>query len=369
LAATYYKDEKIILVRRLLKVPGIDINKSYGTMGGITPLMKAAANGYLEIIDMLIKYGADVNKYDKDGDTALFASIHRGHLDSTLKLIELGAQINHKNKNGDLPLTVAVVYNHFNIIKIILELDNIQLNNKNNFGNTLLIGAVSQGNINIVKALLDYHKNDVTLQVDPNIKNNIGITSLMRAVQRKDLNILKLLLNDDRIQQNIINNDGLTAYLLAATEGYVEGIQAFHEDTAIAYGALEGPIEFIPPPSVEPSTLMEGKMNQGMIDIPDNTFDIFTQDPITEGQLVVRIHQINDDFFLLDEWTTYINKYSSRNKSNQIINPVNRQPVTPDQVDIFTAHIIPKKDEDLMDIPPTNTNGGYRRATRKRRRR
>jgi ankyrin repeat protein len=467
LAAVTSKDrgKKIKLIRRLLNVPGINIDIK-DDKSDATPLIFATATRQIDIVKMLLEkganmepvnlnvgtvlnfailksdkelvklflqFGANVNKPTNDGTTPLMVSLKSKDIDITKMLIENGADINVTSSgytilnfsiiegrldiidlllkydidiNKTNPLTTAILtltkYNpktlavaemfntvieksnsinnlqafYLTIIKKLLSHPNININNETTPGlralslpATPLILAIIFNEIDVVRLFLEHRKGDELHQVDINKKDSIGFTPLMRAVQREDLDIVKLLLSDDRTKQNIVNNDGLTAYLLAATEGYVEGIQAFHEDTAIAYGALEGPIEFIPPPSVEPSTLMEGKTNQGMINIPDNTFDIFTQDPITEGQLVVRIHQINDDYFLLDEWTTYINKYSSRNKSNQVKNPLNNLPVTPDQVDIFTAHIIPKKDEDLMDIPPTNTNGGYRRATRKRRRR
>ena len=477
LAATRSKDNKTILVRRLLNVPGINVNIQ--TKEGNTPLVFATNNGHIDIVKMLLekgakielendnlgtvlnsavvksnkeliklflKSGANINKTVHDGITPLMVSVYSKDINITKMLIENGADINmistgktvldlsiEKGRidiidlllkydidiNKTNPLTTAIFsltkYNpkslavaemfnkilknsnnsnnnsgtsnnnsedsninvnnptHFiqeyylTMIKMLLTHPNININ-KETDNITPFVLAIIFNEIDIVRLFLEHHKGDELHQVDINKKDSIGLTPLMRAVQRKDLNILKLLLNDDRTQQNIINNDGLTAYLLAATEGYVEGIQAFHEDTAIAYGALEGPIEFIPPPNIEPSTLMEGKTNQGMIDIYENTLDAFTLNPITEGQLVVRIHQINDDFFVLDEWTTYINKYSSRNKSNQVINPLNRLPVTPDQVDIFTAHIVPKKDEDPIHISNYNTSGGYRHATRKRRR-
>ena len=475
LAATYDKDEKIILVRRLLKVPGINVNIQ--TKEGSTPLRFATNNGHInivkmllekgakielendtlgtvlnfavfksnkELIKLLLKSGANVNKLTNDGVTPLMVSLKSKDIDITKMLIENGADINVTStgstvldlsiKNGRLdiidlllkydidinktnPLITAILtltkfnpkslavaeilnevlkksnnsntnsYNSNNnsehsninineahnfiqdyyltIVKMLLTHPNININNQTD-NLTPFTLAILLNEIDIIRLFLEHHKGDELRQLHINKQDTFGFTPLMRAVRRTLLDIIKLLLNDDRTQQNIVNNDGLTAYLIAAVEGYVEVIQAFHEDTVVAHGALEGPIEFVPPPNVEPSTLMEGKTNQGMIDIPDNTFDIFTQGPITEGQLVVRIHQLKHDFFLLDEWTKYINKYSSRNKSNQIINPANRQPVTPDQVDIFTAHIVPEKDE--PPILKYNTSGGYRHTMRRRHR-
>jgi len=413
------------IVKRLISA-GAKLNSR--DADDFSPLETSIDNGHIDIVKELIKAGADINATDNNGYTPLFLAIERNDLNILKELINAGANVNISSKKGWTPLMYACNKENIEYAKLLLEnganpdilngnKESLLLLNANkgntdmsklllqfhadpniesDNGATPLTQSARNGYIEIVKMLLDYRANPnskdrtgwsalmystrhanidiakILLEkgANPNIQEPInGATPLMRGVWKKNINLIKLLLNDDRTQQNIVENNGLTAYLLAAIQGYVEGIQAFHEDTAIAYGSLEGPIEFIPPPNVEPSTLMEGKTNRGMIDIFDDTFDIFTQDPITEGQLIVRVHQINDDFFLLDEWTTYINKYSSRNKSNQVINPANRQPVKPDQIDIFTAHIVPKKDEDPIHISKYHTNGGYRHGTRKRRRR
>lgn len=53
------------------------------------PLLKWASDkGCLDIVDLLIKYKADVNKPDANGDTPLMAACRGGHLDVVELLLE-----------------------------------------------------------------------------------------------------------------------------------------------------------------------------------------------------------------------------------------------------------------------------------------
>ena len=59
---------------------------------GWTPLMYAAANGHLEIVDFLISKGADVNAKSKDGRTSQMQAVLDGHPDVVEFLKQQGAK-------------------------------------------------------------------------------------------------------------------------------------------------------------------------------------------------------------------------------------------------------------------------------------
>ena len=56
---------------------GANANYRYG--GGYSPLLTAAANGYLEIVKMLLRHGADLHVKTNDGKTARSFAEERGH--------------------------------------------------------------------------------------------------------------------------------------------------------------------------------------------------------------------------------------------------------------------------------------------------
>jgi len=89
------------------------------------------------------------------------------------------------------------------------------------------------------------------------------------------------------------------------------------------------------------------------VNIPaDNRLNVIEQEDIEDGDIIVRIQQDGHDFFYKENsWEKYMEDLFRREKP--IINPVNRMPVTPDQIDIFLARI---------------PSGGSRRKSRRARR-
>jgi len=115
------------------------------------------------------------------------------------------------------------------------------------------------------------------------------------------------------------------------------------------------------------ASLMMGKTNRGVIDIPDNNkTNSIDLDDITDGETVVRIQQFGRNFFYrLENWKDFMNNQLKNYPRDPIKNPVNREIVTADQIDIFTAHIVPL----VQNAPvvgskrprPANLRGGTRR--------
>ncbi|XP_020299158.1 uncharacterized protein LOC109863324, partial [Pseudomyrmex gracilis] len=60
----------------------------------VTALQVAAWQGNIDLLNQLIKKGADVNGFDKIGRTALYYAAHCGHVDVTKRLLECKAEIN-----------------------------------------------------------------------------------------------------------------------------------------------------------------------------------------------------------------------------------------------------------------------------------
>ena len=77
------------------------------TKDDITPLMIACQRGYHEIIDLLWKYGADVNDIGPSGDTALHIACRGNHIKAVETLLSLGADSCIANKFGHTPVYYA----------------------------------------------------------------------------------------------------------------------------------------------------------------------------------------------------------------------------------------------------------------------
>ena len=59
------------LVKRLLKQRGADVNDTEGQLWGNTPLKEAANYNHLQVVELLIAAGADLDKADRAGETPL----------------------------------------------------------------------------------------------------------------------------------------------------------------------------------------------------------------------------------------------------------------------------------------------------------
>ena len=87
-----------------------EINPPVSSKGGMTALLHAARQGYLEAAKALLDGGADINKAQKGDNTSpLLTAVINGEFDMAMFLIERGANVNlEASNNGVSPLWAAV---------------------------------------------------------------------------------------------------------------------------------------------------------------------------------------------------------------------------------------------------------------------
>ncbi|MEM7333375.1 MAG: ankyrin repeat domain-containing protein [Chloroflexota bacterium] len=79
---------------------------------GFTPLLAAAFEGQVEMVELLIEHGANIEAVDDWNDTAVNVAAWNGELAAIEKLIELGANPNVDNNNGQNALDHAKNQGH-----------------------------------------------------------------------------------------------------------------------------------------------------------------------------------------------------------------------------------------------------------------
>ena len=94
---------------RRAPMPGVDrnynLNELIVAQGGLTPLLYAVRQGYMESTDALLKAGADINQPSAgDKTTPLLMAVINGHFDLAKSLIEKGANPNASSTQGVTPL-------------------------------------------------------------------------------------------------------------------------------------------------------------------------------------------------------------------------------------------------------------------------
>lgn len=99
-----------------------------------SPLMLAALRGQLELVQMLVKHDADINKA---GWTALHYAATGGHVPVIEFLLENSAYIDAESPNGSTPLMMAAMYGSPEAVKHLIQAG-ADLHVKNELGLTAL---------------------------------------------------------------------------------------------------------------------------------------------------------------------------------------------------------------------------------------
>lgn len=104
---------------------GAEINdKKYRDSIGQTPLIIAAQSGCKEIVELLLRAGADIEHRNDQGENAFISATQEGHIDVVKILIDKVVNINQPNADGENALALAIKYRHKKeLIDLLLEHD------------------------------------------------------------------------------------------------------------------------------------------------------------------------------------------------------------------------------------------------------
>lgn len=202
----------------------------------LPPLHYACVRDDLKAVEILIKYGADVNLTIDDYSPILYCvrGSDASNYDKIIDvLINNGANVSYKTKNnlsvldfllsGGSDYNEAYVNSQFEVFKKIIEIDNTlaykELLRKESIGSgNYLHRAVYFNNDKIV----DYLINKLNFNVDEINLNNE--TSLMIAAKENNIETVKCLLNNN-VNVTLKNNDQKTALDLARDNGNFEIVE------------------------------------------------------------------------------------------------------------------------------------------------
>lgn len=108
-------------VERLLDDPSVDINWRGPKMGD-SALASAAANNRVEIVQLLLRRGADANIATDEKSTPLQAAAYNGHAEVVKLLIEAGVDVNvAETRYGFTALMRAARNGHLDVMKMLLD--------------------------------------------------------------------------------------------------------------------------------------------------------------------------------------------------------------------------------------------------------
>ena len=204
-------------VERVLR-SGVDVN-SHHAIKIPTYIIVASCNDRGNIVELLLKYGANPNVTDKDGNTPLIWMIRYADKKSVQTLIDYGANIDIADNNKRTALHWAASSDISDIIKILLN-KKCNIDAQDIDKNTPLILAVKNGNSEIVEILLS--KNADTSKSD-----NKNLTALAWGINHPQIG--PMLLKRGVNRADIANKEWGPA-ASAAYMGNIEALEVLFEN-------------------------------------------------------------------------------------------------------------------------------------------
>jgi hypothetical protein len=123
-------------------------------VGDGTPLISAAQQGNLEICRYLLSQGAEVNRKNLQGETALIVALKNTHPEVAQELVDSGADVNLPDSHGQTPLMLAAALNSTSIVEALLA-KHAEINHVILYGSySPLIAAVTYHRVQNVEVLL-----------------------------------------------------------------------------------------------------------------------------------------------------------------------------------------------------------------------
>jgi len=174
---------RINSIRWLIKY-GADVNAS--TMEGVTPLHFAVGNDKTEAVKVLLEYEPRLDVLSNYSESPLHIAIKKNNPEIAEILARAGANVNIRDRYGATPLHYACAYGYFSAADMLLYYD-AAIYARDNEGTTPLMAAVWAGHANIADLLLQNG-------ADPSERDREGFTPFLIAAQNGDTLIMDLLI-------------------------------------------------------------------------------------------------------------------------------------------------------------------------------
>lgn len=228
------------IVKMLLKAghdPNIrDLNtlgSMFSILAGSTPLMKAAEKGDLELVDILLRHGADPNLSNNSGEFALLLASQYGHDKVVERLLDKTkterppfsrlAYVDKNSEDGSTALHFATRHKHPECVRQLLRADANDVRGGKKQQTPLQTAMdldEAKMRLGIVKMLLD-------AGFSANVRDpGDGSTPLMKAAKKGDLAVVDILLQYGADPNLSNKKNGLTALHFATLGKHPECVRA-----------------------------------------------------------------------------------------------------------------------------------------------
>lgn len=167
----------------------------------------------MDVVELLVEHGADIEHRDMGGWTALMWAAYRGHSDIVAYMLDKGADIFAHGNYHLGSLLWAAGRGHTEVVRLLVR-HGAKINVGDKYGTTALVWACRRGNADIVEILLKAGANVDTAGM-------YSWTALLIAVAGGHHECVTLLL-EKKPNVNALDKDGMTALTIACREGLQE---------------------------------------------------------------------------------------------------------------------------------------------------
>ena len=181
----------------------------------MTPLVIASCLNFTKIVQKLLNANANMNEKVHQGQNALTFALASNANESAKMLLDYGAFVNSKDTNETTPIMIAAKHGNPKIIKSLLA-KGATVNCSNKFRETALVLAAKRGSAECVKILLEEG-------ADSNVTNFSNSNLLIEAQWFKSSETTKIvqLLIESGCSVNISNDFGETPLSCAVSNSSV----------------------------------------------------------------------------------------------------------------------------------------------------
>ncbi|XP_067653301.1 ankyrin repeat domain-containing protein 50-like [Haliotis asinina] len=232
------------VVKYLLSLNSININRRGWKK--MTPIMVAANQGYKEVVELLVKRGADLSLRAQMGNI-LHTACSRGHFDVVKYLLSLNSvDIDSRGWNERTPVMVAAFKGRKKVVELLVK-HGADLSLSTATNNEILHLSCIQGEFDVVKYLLSlnyfdvncrgwnmmtpvmlaaYHGHKQVMELlvkhgaDLSLTVETGNNILHLACGKGKFDVVKYLLSLNLLDINSRGNKQMTPVMVAADKGY-----------------------------------------------------------------------------------------------------------------------------------------------------
>jgi len=183
---------------------------------GINSLMIAAAGGHLPVVQQLLEAGSDVNVKDDDDKSALAAAVKANHGEIAMLLIENGSDpnevyVDEEGADHNLLMDSIIVENE-EFAKLLIS-KGADVTHIDDSGVSTLLQAAHRGMTDVVRLLLE--TNNVAIDAS----NEDGINALVAAASEGHAEIVEMLISS-KAAVDVADKDQTTALMAGAVRGH-----------------------------------------------------------------------------------------------------------------------------------------------------